>query len=167
MSPPLAVITGATSGIGLSLVRHLHAKGWRVVLADIDLSKIADLEKEFGSSAMFQQTDVSDWDSQVVLFKKAREWGGGRIDFLAANAGVTDTFGLYRLAEDIEPQKPQLDTITVNLVGVLYSVYLFKHWASKHHEKGGKIVITSSVAGVYASLASPIYSASKHAVSLL
>jgi hypothetical protein len=38
--------------------------------------------------------------SQVVLFKKAREWGGGRIDFLAANTGVTDTFGL---AEDIEP----------------------------------------------------------------
>jgi 15-hydroxyprostaglandin dehydrogenase (NAD) len=55
---------------------------------------------------MFQQTDVSDWDSQVELFRKAREWGGGRIDFLAANAGVTDTFGLYRLTEDIEPQKP-------------------------------------------------------------
>lgn len=48
----------------------------------------AELES-FGPAkerVLFKQTDVSDWDQQKALFKAAFEWGG-RIDFLAANAG--------------------------------------------------------------------------------
>lgn len=86
---PLAIITGASSGIGLAISQHLLDKGWKVVMADVNPSDISS----FGTAkdrVLFQKTDVSIWDQQKALFRAAYEFGG-RIDFLAANAGKFST----------------------------------------------------------------------------
>jgi 15-hydroxyprostaglandin dehydrogenase (NAD) len=90
MSSPVAIITGASSGIGEALTRHLLAKQWRVVMADINATKGQSLAAELGSNVAFFETDVSSWTSQVKLFEQAYEWSGNRFDFLASNAGVAD-----------------------------------------------------------------------------
>ena len=67
MFKPVA-ITGAASGIGLALTRHLLEKQWRVVMADINVDTGRNLESELGPDVLFIETDVSSWDSQVRLF---------------------------------------------------------------------------------------------------
>jgi 15-hydroxyprostaglandin dehydrogenase (NAD) len=71
MFPPVAIITSATSGIGLALTRHLLAKQWRVVMADINAAKGRELEAELGPNVIFIETDVSSWEAQLNLFEKA------------------------------------------------------------------------------------------------
>jgi 15-hydroxyprostaglandin dehydrogenase (NAD) len=164
----VAVVTGGASGIGLTLTKHLLTKGWKVVVADINIEAGESLEKELGSNVIFQHTDVSDWESQVALFKRAVEWGNGRLDFLAANAGINGgsaTSQIYEPSGEVEPDKPDTSTISVNLTGVIYSIHLFKFYAKKTTgEVIGNIVITASVFGVYPLQTSPYYAASKHGV---
>jgi NAD(P)-dependent dehydrogenase (short-subunit alcohol dehydrogenase family) len=62
MSKPVAIITGAASGIGLSLTRHLLSSGWRVAMADRNEEKGRALEKELGPDVMFMKVDVSKYD---------------------------------------------------------------------------------------------------------
>jgi len=162
MSHPVAVITGAASGMGLALSRHLLDKGWRVVMADINLEKGQELERELGRNASFRQVDVCDWDQQAALFKHAFQWGGDRIDFLAANAGIDDKQSLYAASDDLEPQKPNLKTLEVDLIAVYYGIWLFAHYARKNKLPGGKIVITGSAAGIYPMESNPQYTAAKH-----
>jgi NAD(P)-dependent dehydrogenase (short-subunit alcohol dehydrogenase family) len=81
---PVAIITGASSGIGEALTRHLLAKQWRVVMADINATKGQSLAAELGSNVAFFETDVSSWTSQVKLFEQAYERSGNRFDFLAS-----------------------------------------------------------------------------------
>lgn len=166
---PVAIVTGGVSGIGLNLTKHLLAKGWRVVVADLEAAGGATLEKELGSDVIFQQTDVSNWDSQVALFKRAMEWSNGELNFLAANAGINGASTceqVYEPSGEFEPERPDLSTIDVNLNGVIYSVHLFKYYSRNSAEESiRQIVLTASVFGVYPLPTSPYYAASKHGVS--
>lgn len=67
MSKPGAIITGAASGVGLALTKHL-SKGWRVVMTDIRSSGSA-VAAELGPDVVFVKSDVGNWESQVVLFE--------------------------------------------------------------------------------------------------
>ena len=69
MSKPVAIITGAASGIGLSLTRHLLSSGWRVAMADRNEEKGRALETELGPDVMFMTVDVSKYDQQAALFQ--------------------------------------------------------------------------------------------------
>lgn len=165
----VAIVTGACSGIGLAITRHLVAKkNYRVVLADVNAKKGAELEKEFGSSAIFVKTDVSSWDSQAALFKAAYAWGG-KIDTLFANAGIFDRDNLMtglKAAKGAEPQKPDTTPIEVNQIAVAYGVQLFLHYAGQSGRRGGKIVVTASLSGTYPISIFPLYCSSKSAVRL-
>ena len=146
-----AIVTGACSGIGLALTRHLlrqhpstsHPYQWRVVLADINpdsFTSISPLLEPHRDRTLFVRTDVSSWDDNVALFDKASAWpmstassqergtAGGRIDFLAANAGIDDRERVQAHFDlDSTPQKPNLACLDVNLLSVFYQLKLLIH----------------------------------------
>lgn len=122
-------------------------------MADTNASVGIPLACELGDNALFVQTDVSIYSQQASLFSQAFEWGGKRIDFLAANAGIDDKQSLYasdeELDEDGKLKELNLVTLRVDLDAVVQGIWLFKHYARQNAvKKGGKIVITSSAAGL-------------------
>jgi len=169
---PGAIVTGAASGVGLTLTRHLLSKGWVVIMADVDPAGEA-LAKEMGSDVLWSKTDISSWESQVEMFEKAFAWCP-QICFLAANAGVMTNaaapFGLF--SPDTEGlDKPSLQALEVNLMGTIYTIKIFLHHIQKtnpdRRDKDGvkaRVVITGSEAGFYPLPYDPIYSASKHSL---
>ncbi|EKD19258.1 uncharacterized protein L3040_009301 [Drepanopeziza brunnea f. sp. 'multigermtubi'] len=169
MSKPVAIITGAASGIGLALTRHLLAKGWKVAMADINAQQGAAVAAELGDSVLFIPTNVAVYSQQVQLFSRAFAWGGNRLDFFAANAGIAGTSDYYRSNEELDAdgllQELGVTTLRVNLDAVVQGVWLFKHYARRNEgAKGGKVVITSSMAGLYPMESDPLYTATKHAL---
>lgn len=87
---PVAIVTGAGSGIGEAVAVHMYSKGYKVVIADLNTSTGEKVARSLGEDATFIQTDVSTYRSQAQMFKRAYEWGGNRLDFFHANAGIDD-----------------------------------------------------------------------------
>jgi NAD(P)-dependent dehydrogenase (short-subunit alcohol dehydrogenase family) len=161
----VALVTGGGAGIGYALTQHLLKKGYRVAIIDIDGARATAAQKTLGDDVLGLQCDVSSWESSAAAFKKVFEWAGS-IDFFAANAGVAEKESLYSLPDDEEPQKPNLATVEVDLLGVFYGLKLYRHYVRKSGTgRGGKVVITSSMAGNYPMFVAPIYCAAKHGVS--
>ncbi|KAI9837918.1 MAG: hypothetical protein M1837_002657 [Sclerophora amabilis] len=159
---PVAIVTGACSGIGLSLTRRLVSRGWNVAMADVDIPTGEALSAELGPVAMFQPTDVSSWDDQAALFKRTKEaWG--RIDYVAANAGIDEKQNFYKV-DDHEPVKPDLKVIEVNLISVIYGLRLAAHYFRQNGKEGGAFVATSSAAGIYPLSVEPLYASAKSGI---
>ncbi len=153
MSRPVAIITGAASGIGLALTRHLVANDWLVAMAAINTETGTTVAAEFGDCVLFVPVNVADYAQQVQLFSRAFEWGGNRLDFFAANAGIAGTTDFYRSDEELDesgvPTQLDLLALKVDMDAVVQGVWLFKHFARRNEgQKGGKVVITSSMAGL-------------------
>ncbi|CAG9986168.1 unnamed protein product [Clonostachys byssicola] len=159
---PVAIITGAASGIGLALSRQFTEQGWNVTLADVDVLGGQRAAEQLGDQAFFHKTDVSNWDDVASLYKKTIE-KFGRIDYVAANAGVADFQSLYEKNEG-EPQKPNLRTIDIDLNGQIYCLYLAAHYFRQNGGDGGTIVFTSSNAGLYKLPTNPQYAAAKYGI---
>jgi len=159
MASRVAIVTGAASGIGLELTRNLVKDNWKVVMADLNTSEGERLSKELGKNTAFHRTDVSSWEDQAALFKFAK-LKFGRIDFVAANAGIDDTQDLYVPSDGVT--KPNLKTIEVDLFGPIYAAYLALHYfRTNEPNTGGKVVITSSTAGLYGCPPQPQYGIAK------
>lgn len=156
MSKPVAIVTGAGSGIGEAVAKHLHGKGYKVVVADLNSTAGQRVVDDLGIGAHFIQTDVSDYRSQALLFKHAFEWGGNRLDFFHANAGIDDRQKLHGSEEqelDDEGLVKPLNTKTmdVNLEAVIQGLWLFKYYVRCSKEAGGgkgHFIATSSAAGI-------------------
>ncbi|KAK5133844.1 hypothetical protein LTR08_007175 [Meristemomyces frigidus] len=164
MAPPVAIVTGASSGIGLALTHHLLARNWAVVMADLNAPK------ESLANTLFIQTDIASWAAQAALFAQAHAWHG-RLDFFAANAGIDDRDDIFHSLDPTTPPKqPNMQTLEVNLMGTYYGIKLAAHYmtvpsaAAGKPRPGGKIVVTASAAGIYPLPSVPQYAASKHAL---
>lgn len=179
-----AIVSGACSGIGLALTKHMLAKEdvqWRVVLADIRPEAWESVSSSLdGTRTKYVKTDVASWEDDAALFKEAYNWETPgfptrRIDFFAANAGTGDKeFVLQPFDLDEEPQKPNTVCMDVNITSVLYGLKLFIHYARKTKRDlasspgefksfNPKVVITASCVGQYPFPIAPQYTASKHA----
>ncbi|CAO2656120.1 Nn.00g049230.m01.CDS01 [Neocucurbitaria sp. VM-36] len=172
MSKPVGIVTGAASGIGEAVATHLYQKGYKVVIADLNSTAGEKVASTLGPDATFIQADVSSYRSQAQLFKQAYEWGGNRIDFFHANAGIDDRQSLYATADKEELDEDGLlkplntKTMQVNLEGVIQGLWLFKHYVRRSKEAGGGkgfFVATSSAAGFHMPQC-PQYTASKYGV---
>lgn len=181
----VAIVTGGASGIGLSVAEHLVNKGWHVAIFDLDQEAGDKVIERVGSNIVFIHVDVSNYEHQAAAFAKTWDiWH--RLDFVFANAvccrhcrvrdddtkvnqGIADNSKLSAPAKpraDGLPARPDTTVIDINLVGVAYSAYLALHFFRQNANKGGKLVSTSSMAGLYPSRFMPLYTASKHGVSL-
>ncbi|KAL1586472.1 hypothetical protein WHR41_05338 [Cladosporium halotolerans] len=166
MAPPTAIVTGACSGIGLALTKHLLALKWYVFMADINPPP------ETLENTTFIRTDISSWSEQAALFQKAYD-AQGRLDFCGLNAGISDKDDIfYNISGDPSkpPTEPNMKTIDVNFTGQYYGIKLAAHYmsldstAAGKKRTGGKIAITASGSGIFPISAVPIYSATKHAL---
>ncbi|HEY6879546.1 MAG TPA: SDR family NAD(P)-dependent oxidoreductase [Polyangiales bacterium] len=153
----VAIITGATGGIGRATARLFVREGARVLLVDRDEDALSSLATEMGTCVRFQAADVSRLEDTVRYVHRAREEFGG-IDILFANAGIEGT-----VAPLTELSPRDFDRVwEVNVRGVFLGI---KYTAPEIAQRGGgSIVITSSVAGLVGSPGLGAYVTSKHAL---
>jgi ribitol 2-dehydrogenase len=154
-----AVITGASSGIGLAIAQSFAGAGMNLVLGARSEEKLAQVANGLGPRATAVVTDVMSESATTALMSAAVDLHGG-IDVLIANAGVY--VGGDFAGGDLQGYVELIDT---NVSGVIRSV----HAALAHMVPAGTgdIVITSSVSGYQAIHWEPVYSASKHALQAL
>lgn len=81
MTELVAVVTGASSGIGAASARRLASEGYRVIAAARRLDRLQELTEEIGGEAV--ECDVTDDASVAALAGRV----GGRLDLLVNNAG--------------------------------------------------------------------------------
>ena len=154
----VAIITGASSGIGRATALALAKAGAKVAAGARRTDRLDSLEKQIGSGeVMIQKLDVtkkSDCDSFVEAVIK--KWG--TVDILVNNAGLMPLSFFKNLKVDEWDQM-----IDVNIKGVLYcTAAAIPHMIAK---KSGHIVNISSVAGRIVFPAGSVYCATKHAVA--
>ncbi len=152
----VAVITGASSGIGEATARLLVSEGVRVVLVARRRERIAALVEDLGDAAVALTADVGDASAVASVFAEVEQRFGG-LDLLFNNAGL----GVNARFEASDPAdwKRMID---VNLYGVLHctkaAIPLMRGRA------GAMIASVSSVGGRYGTESWSVYSATKFAV---
>lgn len=155
-SPPVILITGASTGIGAATARMLASEGWRLVLAARSIEKLEELASELGGPehAVAVECDVTEWADQQASVTVALEHFG-RLDAAWANAG----FGGQRsfLADTVENWRGMVLT---NVYGAALTI---RATLPGLKESKGHLLLTGSVAGRRA-IPGSLYSATKHAV---
>ncbi len=155
----VVIITGASSGIGEAVAKHLTSKGAKVSLAARRKEKldqiVQDIEQAGGSARAFI-TDVTKKEDVDALVKNTVE-AFGRVDVIFNNAGLMPLSQLENL--HYEEWEKMIDT---NIKGVLYGIGavlpVFKE------QKSGHFINVSSVAGHRVGPGAAVYSATKFAV---
>jgi NADP-dependent 3-hydroxy acid dehydrogenase YdfG len=158
----VAIVTGASSGIGYATAMALSKAGAKVAAGARRTDKLESLRNDIeksGGEILIQKLDVTkkaDCDSFVDAV--AKKWG--TVDILVNNAGLMPLSFFKSFKVDEWDQM-----IDVNIKGVLYcTAAAIPHMLSK---KSGHIVNISSVAGRIVFPAGSVYCATKHAVTAL
>lgn len=152
-----AIITGGSGGIGLATAKLFLDEGANVMLVDLreeDLERVChDLDR---ARTSWIAADVSDEDQTRAYVEAAQERFGG-IDVLYANAGIEGRF-----APIVEVAMADFDRLlAINVRGVFLAV---RYAMPRMLERGGSIIITSSVAGLVGFPGLSPYTVSKHAI---
>jgi len=161
----VALVTGASSGIGQAAARTLAARGAAVALAARRADRLQQLAGEIadsGGTALPIEADVSDREqAEQAVAHTAAELG--RLDVLVNNAGVM----LLGPVADA-PLEEWERMIHVNLLGLLYTARAalphLVEAAEKDPRRVADLVNISSVAGRQARKGSAVYNATKHGV---
>jgi len=150
-----AVVTGASSGIGLAVARGLIEDGYGVALAARRGHRLEELARELGERALPVPTDVSERAQVQELVERAAE-RFGRVDVAVTAAGVLRDAPLEQIGE-----AEWEETMGVNLKGT----YLVAQAALPHlRASGGYLITVSSVSGTFGQAGGTAYNASKWAV---
>lgn len=159
---PVAVITGGASGIGYATARALAGQGYRLVLADVETTRLDDAVAELSQSTVTvgQQCDVS--EAQAVRAVADRTYGEfGRADVVFLNAGV-----VLRAAVADTSHDDWSWVLSVNLWGAINGVQAF---LPRMLAAGGQghLLFTASFAGLAANQGFGAYCVSKYGVVAL
>lgn len=153
----VAVVTGAGAGIGRAYALEFARRGAKVVVNDLKGS--AEVVKEIeaaGGEAMPFDASVADESAMQELASSALErWG--RIDIFVANAGILIDRSFAKM--EISDFRKVLD---VHLLGSVCGIKAV--WPAMMEQKYGRIVVTTSVAGLWGNFGQANYSSAKMAL---
>jgi NAD(P)-dependent dehydrogenase (short-subunit alcohol dehydrogenase family) len=161
--PKVALVTGASSGIGRAVTLALHAARYCVVLAgrqQSELERTIELAKPQDGELLAVSTDVSQPDSVRALFARVTE-AFGRLDVLFNNAGVG---GAAVAFEDLSYE--QWNTVvSINLSGAFLCAQQAFRIMKSQTPRGGRIINNGSLSAYVPRPNSAPYSATKHAIT--
>ncbi|PKS11739.1 hypothetical protein jhhlp_001727 [Lomentospora prolificans] len=173
------LITGGASGLGAAFAKAWALHGANVIIGDVDdgagEALVADLRATTKSEHHhYQHCDVTDWQSQVALFKTAVDVSPtGGIDVVVPNAGIGHDGaagpGSFEDPANLDaehPGPPKFKVFDVNLVGAAYTIHLALFWLQKNEPgRDRHILLIGSIAGIMPLVGSAQYTASKHAIT--
>jgi NAD(P)-dependent dehydrogenase (short-subunit alcohol dehydrogenase family) len=159
----VALVTGASRGIGRAIAETFAASGAKVVLSSrkqAGLDTVAEGIRASGGEALPIAAHVGDMQAIAKLVSQAVESYNG-IDILVNNAGTNPHFGPILTAEESHWQK----TLEVNLLGYFRMVKACVE--SMKSRGGGKIINIASIAGIKPQMGMGVYGVTKAGVIML
>ncbi len=163
MNGPVAIVTGAGSGIGRAVAIGLMKDGYRVTVAGRRQAQLEETVATAGidpAQALAVATDVTDPTSVRALFAST-EQAFGRLDLLFNNAGVSAP-GVMLEDITIEQWKTVVDT---NLTGAFYCTQQAFAIMKRQDPMGGRIINNGSISAYAPRPNSAPYTATKHAIT--
>lgn len=157
MESKVALVTGASSGIGYSLTKELVSKGFTVYAAARRVDPIKKLKDRLGNQVIPIYLDISNEDNIISLKKQLRnELPDGKLDLLYNNAGQSCTI-------------PALDITNADMeyafkVNVFGPINMCRELSEFVIKAKGTIVFTGSIAGIVPFPFASIYSATKASI---
>ncbi|MGD6746864.1 SDR family oxidoreductase [Streptomyces sp. BH106] len=158
LSGKVALVTGASRGIGYGIAEALIARGDRVCITGRGEDALKEAVEQLGSDrAIYVAGKAHDEAHQAAAVERTME-AFGRVDFLVNNAGTNPVFG--PIAElDLNVARKVFETNVVSALG-----FAQQTWKAWQKENGGAIVNIASVAGISASPFIGAYGISKAAM---
>jgi len=171
----VVIITGAGRGLGREHALAYAAEGAKVVVNDVGASlqgegqdmspaqEVVDLIRERGGEAITNGDDIADWDGAGRLVQSAIDTFGG-LDTVVTNAGIVRDRMFVNMSVD------EWDAvIRVHLRGTFCPVkHAVDYWRAESkagRQRDGRVVTTSSGAGLHGSIAQTNYSAAKAGIA--
>jgi NAD(P)-dependent dehydrogenase (short-subunit alcohol dehydrogenase family) len=162
-----AVVTGAASGLGNAVARHVASRGGLVTLLDVQEGPGQKAAAEIGAAARFVRCDVTSEAEVNASMQAAADWMGG-INLLVNCAGV---IGAGRVLGRNGPMAGDFfsKVVQINLVGTFLcdkaAAALMQHNAPNDDGERGVIVHTASVAAFEGQIGQAAYSATKAGIA--
>jgi len=153
MSKPFAIVTGASSGIGLELAKICAQEGFDLLIAADrpEIRAAADQLRELGAEVTVVETDLAAKEGVDQLWEAA---AGRPVDALLANAGHGLGHGF--LDQDFDDARHVIDT---NITGTIYLVQLVARTMRTRGQ--GRILLTGSIAGFTPGTYQAVYNGTK------
>jgi NAD(P)-dependent dehydrogenase (short-subunit alcohol dehydrogenase family) len=165
----VAIVTGAGRGIGREEALMLASEGAKVIVNDVGADspapEVVDLIKDNGGDAAVNSDDISSWEGGKAVVEQAIDTFGS-LDILVNNAGILRDKMSFNMEESDWD-----DVIRVHLKGHFapthHAAVYWRNRAKSGEEVTGRIINTSSEAGLYGNAGQANYGAAKAGIAAL
>ncbi|NEQ28792.1 MAG: glucose 1-dehydrogenase [Microcoleus sp. SIO2G3] len=160
LSGKVAIVTGASRGIGRAIAERLAQDGAKVIVhyggSEAEAKELVEAIRAQGGDAVVQHADIMLVEDIRDFFAEVQE-RFGQIDIVVCNAGIAKADAIADVSEaDYE------EVFAINVRGVLFTL----QEASRRVSQGGRIVVVSSTVTLYPRPRLAVYAASKAAVKM-